>query len=324
MQMNSFGPLGQVSRLTLGGGGIGQVWGDTSREEAIATLKLAVDEGITVLDAAPGYKVCEALIGEAFGGHLPAGVRVTTKHHLGAPPAAEVYRRLRRSLEQSLKDMRLARVDLMFLHNQIFPEGYRHPQGKERQPEWATNWNLYREAVVPAFEQLVAEGLIGAWAITGVGIPDAIIAAIETAPRPAAIQAVGNLLDSPGGLTDTDVPHRPREIIAAAKRNGVGVMGIRAVQAGALTSAFDRAMAVDNLDAPDFDKAAPFRALCATWGVEPAIVAHRYALGIEGVDTLILGVKNRAELRQCLAAEAAGPLSAEETAAIEALGLRPR
>ena len=65
-----------------------------------------------------------------------------------------------------------------------------------------------------------------------------------------------------------------------------------------------------------------FRVLCESWGEDPAYVAHRYALGIEGVDTLVLGVKNRAELRQCLAAEAAGPLEPERLAAIEELGLR--
>ncbi len=322
MQTTTFGNLGSVSRLTLGGGGIGQVWGDTSRDEGIATLKLAVDEGITVLDAAPGYKVCEALIGEAFGGRLPAGVKVTTKHHLGSPPAAEAYPRLRRSLEKSLKDMRLGRVDLMFLHNQIFLEGFKHPAGRETEPGWATDWRLYREAVVPAFERLVAEGLIGAWGITGVCVPDAIIGAMEATPRPAAIQAVANLLDSPGSLTDIPVPPRPREIIAAAKRHGVGVMGIRAVQAGALTRSFDRNVPADDVDARDFAKATPFRALCAGWGADPAFVAHRYALGIDGVDTLILGVKNRDELRQCLDAERAGPLSNDEVAEIDALGLR--
>ena len=71
MEKRRFGTIGEVSRLTLGGGGIGQVWGNNSREEGIATLKLAVDGGIDVIDAAPGYKVCEALIGEAFGGRLP-------------------------------------------------------------------------------------------------------------------------------------------------------------------------------------------------------------------------------------------------------------
>jgi len=101
------------------------------------------------------------------------------------------------------------------------------------------------------------------------------------------------------------------------------VMGIRAVQAGALTSGFDRPLSPNHPDRADFDRAAPFRALCARWGEDPAVVAHRYALGIAGVDTVVLGVKNRAELAQCLAAEAAGPLDPAQLQAIEALGLRP-
>ena len=52
------------------------------------------------------------------------------------------------------------------------------------------------------------------------------------------------------------------------------------------------------------------------------MVAYRYALGIEGVDTLVLGVKNVAELDQALEAERRGPLDAEQYAAVEALGLR--
>ena len=98
-------------------------------------------------------------------------------------------------------------------------------------------------------------------------------------------------------------------------------MGIRAVQAGALTSGFDRPLDPEHPDAVDFARAAPFRGF-AMMGSDPATIAHRYALGIEGVDTLVLGVKNREELRQCLDAEAAGPLFPERMAAIEALQLR--
>ena len=42
---------------------------------------------------------------------------------------------------------------------------------------------------------------------------------------------------------------------------------------------------------------------------------------MDGVATVVLGVKNREELRECVAAEAAGPLSADEfervTASVE-------
>src|SRR5438067_13866152 len=78
MKTSSLGPLGPVSRLALGGGGIGQVWGQVSRDEAAATLKAAIDGGIDILDTAPLYGDCERLIGDTFAGALPAGVKITT------------------------------------------------------------------------------------------------------------------------------------------------------------------------------------------------------------------------------------------------------
>ena len=52
MRTRTFGVLGQVSALALGGGGIGQVWGATSREETVAPVRDALDAGITLLDVA--------------------------------------------------------------------------------------------------------------------------------------------------------------------------------------------------------------------------------------------------------------------------------
>jgi aryl-alcohol dehydrogenase-like predicted oxidoreductase len=61
--------------------------------------------------------------------------------------------------------------------------------------------------------------------------------------------------------------------------------------------------------------------LCAELGVDPALLAHRYALDIDGVDTVVLGVKNRVELAQCIEAESLGPLPPELGARIDSLGL---
>src|SRR4051794_22688347 len=112
MKTATLGSLGEVSRLTLGGGGIGGAWGETTHEESVATLKAAIDGGITVLDAAPMYLNCQAFIGEAFGGRLPPGMKVTTKHALGTPAPSAVTWELAESLQQSLEAMRLERVDL--------------------------------------------------------------------------------------------------------------------------------------------------------------------------------------------------------------------
>ncbi len=109
------------------------------------------------------------------------------------------------------------------------------------------------------------------------------------------MQCIANLLDSPGGLKFFHGAAKPRAIMAAAHANGVGVMGIRAVQAGALTAAIDRPLPDDHPEVLDYRRAAGFRALCAELGENPAVIAHRYALALD-IDTLVLGVKNRQEL----------------------------
>jgi len=322
MKKNAFGALGEVSRLTLGGGGIGQAWGPTSREEAIATLRAAVDGGIDLLDTAPLYRNCESIVGETFDGRLPAGLRITTKCGLGSPEPEQVERALTQSLDGSLAAMQIDHVDIFFLHSNICADDYVYANRPDLQNSYATRWTIYAEHVIPAMEKLKAAGKIASWGITGSGVPDAILRALRHSPAPGYVQAVTNLLDSAGSLRRYADPARPREIIAAANARGVSVLGIRAVQAGALTAEVDRELSPNNPDRKDFERAAPFRALCKEIGTDPAIMAHRYALSLQGVATVILGVKNRDELRQCLEAEASGPLEPELMAKIDGLGLR--
>lgn len=313
MRQRAFGRLGTVSALTLGGGGIGQVWGPTDRHEAVATVLEAADAGITFIDVAPSYGNGEAemVVGEAFAGVLPPGVRVSTKHLLGNPPPSEVRDRLEQSLDESLARLRLPRVDLFILHGQVIPD---EEAGRLR----GTPYSLFVEHVRPAFEGMVAEGRIGAWGITAVGVPSEIIHVIESDPAPWAVQAITNLLDSPGSMRRFDGPARPREIIAAAAARGIGVMGIRAVQAGALTDALDRELPHEHPEMVDYGRAEPFRQIAAEVGEPPAELAHRYALSMDGVSTVVLGVKNREELRSCLRAEERGPLEPALIARIDA------
>jgi len=322
MQKNSFGPLGEVSRLTLGGGGIGQAWGETSREEAIATLHAAVDAGIDLLDTAPMYRNCEAIVAEAFNGKLPKGLRVTTKFGLGSPAPNEVEKLLTASLDSSLRTMRIDHADIFFLHSNICADDYVYAMRPDMQDSFATRWSIYAELAIPVFEKLKSDGKIRCWGITGSGVPETILRALRYSSKPAYVQAVTNLLDSAGSLRRYADPARPREIIAAAVENHVEVLGIRAVQAGALTAQVDRELSPNNPDRKDYERAAPFRDLCRDIGADPAVVAHRYALAMPGVATVILGVKNRAELKQCVDAEAAGPLDPSLMARIDALGIR--
>ena len=317
MQQHGFGRLWPVSALTLGGGGIGMVWGETTFDECIATVRDAVSSGINLIDLAPSYGngKAEEVVGEAFEGRLPEGVRVTSKCGLGNAPRAEIEPLLRQSIEGSLKRLRRSRLDLFFLHSNVVPDSQyiaRWPDGARRM----TPYDTFVAEVRPIFERLVGEGLIGAWGLTGIGHPDTIVRLLGERPAPAAVQCIANLLDSPGALKFFDGPAKPREVMAAARTNGVGVMGIRAVQAGALTGALDRPLPADHPEMRDYARADGFRRLAAELGITPAFLAHRYALSLP-VDTVVLGVKNRTELAECVAAADAGPLPAELLARVD-------
>jgi aryl-alcohol dehydrogenase-like predicted oxidoreductase len=315
MELRPFGRLGRVSALTLGGGGIGGVWGSTDRAEAVATVHAALDAGITMLDLAPSYGTdfeSEVAVADALRGR-PSDVMITSKVQLPDDDGRDYAARIRGSLHLSLARLERDHLDVLVLHTQFRRQGTVlsgtvDPAG-------------YRDEIVPVFESLRDEGLIRAWGITAVGDPAPLLDAFATAPRPDTAQIVVNALDQSGDLWIHGDSVRPGNaaLVRGAADAGVAVTAIRVVAAGSLTGALDRAVPAGHPAAVDFARAAPFRALAGSLGETPASLAHRYALSVPGVATVILGVKNRTELSECLAAEARGPLDPSELKAVTAL-----
>jgi aryl-alcohol dehydrogenase-like predicted oxidoreductase len=316
MQSRLLGRLGPVSALSLGGGGIGGTWGPRTRSESVATVRAAIDAGITLIDVAPAYGngESELVVGDAFDGQLPPGVRIATKCALFArwstvrerlqrqPFSADlVIAAIEDGVRQSLARLKLPRLDVLFLHDPIVPYG-----DESGQPGLAPS--LFVEVVRPTFERLVADGRIAAWGISATGVASAVIETLNDGPAPYVAQIEANVLRSRSATGSSDAAPGATELIAAASRRGVGVMCIRPTQSGALTDGFDRP--VDDESAAQFRRAEPFRISARELGVRPALLAHRYALSIPGVSTVTLGVKNREELRDALDAESQGPLPA--------------
>ena len=137
MQQHDFGTLWPVSALTLGGGGLGMVWGETTFDECVATVHDAVAAGINLIDLAPRYGdgTAERVVGAAFAGRLPDGVHVTSKCNLGElPAAADIEPTLRRSITGSLERLRLDCLDLFFLHSNIVPDSVHLATTKRGRP----------------------------------------------------------------------------------------------------------------------------------------------------------------------------------------------
>ncbi|WP_152362732.1 aldo/keto reductase [Microlunatus speluncae] len=311
MESRDFGRLGTVSALTLGGGGIGAVWGRTSREESVATVRAAIDAGITMLDLAPSYgegHEAEVVAGEALRQSPASEVLITTKIGLPDDNEDDLPARMRQSLRDSLGRLGRDHLDLFLWHSQL------RPADDSATAPNTLGWRRFRDEVVPEFVKLREEGLIRGWGITGVGHPDAVIETLGTEPRPDAAQVVVNALDLSGDMWVFGDSAKPAnaEIVAAAGAESVSVIGIRAVSAGSLTDSVDRAVDDDSPVAVDFARAEGFRRVAAELGESAASLAHRYALSVPGVATVVLGVKNRTELAECVAAEARGRLTDAE------------
>ena len=311
-----------MSSLTLGGGGIGGSWGSTDRSEAVATVHLALEAGIDHFDVAPMYGRGEAekVLGEAFRDKDLSEVHITTKCLLGDIPGEQVFDHLEASLARSMRSIGVEKIDLFLLHSQLISDSTDNLfMFNEFKDKITTSLSAYFDFVIPAFKRLKEEGKISYWGITGLGEQAALLKAIGHQAAPAAVQSVVNILNSAGGINYVAQDFAPKAILSACREKKIPVLAIRAVQAGALTESMDRELEATDPDQADYKRARRFRDLASDWKQSPAILAHRYALSIAGVSSVILGVKNRSELQECLRSEQIGELSLEEMATLEAL-----
>lgn len=88
-------------------------WGHQDRDDAIAAIRAALDQGINFFDTAPGYGSGESeqLLGEALSDRRDQAIIATKISHGDCAPDDIV-----RSTEKSLRDLGSDHVDLMQIH----------------------------------------------------------------------------------------------------------------------------------------------------------------------------------------------------------------
>ena len=113
-----------TSRIGLGTWAIGGwMWGGTDEAQSIATIRSAVERGITLIDTAPAYGFghSEEIVGKAFAeGSLRDKLQIATKVGL-AWKDGKVFRdsrpaRIRKEIEDSLRRLRTDYIDLYQVH----------------------------------------------------------------------------------------------------------------------------------------------------------------------------------------------------------------
>jgi len=311
----------RVSALAFGCGDVGGLMvrgAPADRERGVAR---AMELGINYLDTAPSYGSGESEknLGQVLRALRPSVV-VGTKWRLAAPDLADVAGAVARSVETSITRLGLERVDLLHLHNLIGRVGDERPLGVAR----------VLEAVVPAVRRLQEQGKVRFFGVTASGETGALHRAIASGAVDTA-QVVFNLLN-PTGAYAPPVGYPAQDydrLLALAREQGVGTIGIRVLAAGALSGRLERhPTAIPSVapiaSGPDYaSDVARARALepLVAQGHAASLVeaALRFAITGEALSTVLIGCSDLAQLEQAAAAVDRGPLSPAALASLETI-----
>ena len=295
MEYTQLGRTGlTVSRAGFGGGGIGQVWGSTDEQEAIAAVHQALELGVTFFDVAPSYgdgKAEEAL-GKALEGRAESVV-IATKVRLRAEDMDDVDGAVRRSVDASLSRLRRDAVDVLHVHNR-----FTEHRGEVLD---SLSGNDVLGPVLEAYRSVQQAGKTQFIGLSAMDHHVPTMRRILESGEYDTVLAYYNLLNwtaqeppPPGAdLFDNG------QIIPLARSLDMGVIGIRSHAAGALTDALDRPPRPnDALMEKDLASARKLGFLVQGPIRTLSQAAMIFSLMNPDIHTTVPGVKNRAEAEE--------------------------
>jgi aryl-alcohol dehydrogenase-like predicted oxidoreductase len=312
-------PLGStglsVSEISFGAGPVSGLMTTGSFQDRQAVFRRAVELGINWFDTAAGYGAgqSETHLGEVLARHPDdQNVHVATKVRLLLHHETDLRPLVVNSVRESLLRLKLPGVTLLQLHNSITPR--RGDEPTSITPEDV----LGPHGVLTAFEDLRAEGLIGHFGLTGIGVPDSLRLVLRSG-RFATIQAPFHLLNPTALIRDTPCFREPDYggFLQHAKELGMGLFAIRAYAAGALLCAPPSAHTLNTPFFPralyerDLDRA---KRLSAVLGSEAKVreLALRFVLSQKEFASAILGFGRPEHIEEAVRISELGPLSSEE------------
>jgi aryl-alcohol dehydrogenase-like predicted oxidoreductase len=290
MQKRTLGRTGlEVSVLGMGGLFVSQV-GSPERADSIATVRRALELGISYIDTAPTYADSEETIGEALAG-------VTQPYYLstklgGRPQPFEPQNRdhLRRSFEESLRLLGRDTVDILMIHEPDRPGQY----------DWWADYDNFHGPVLEFLGELKSEGLIR---FTGLGG--------TTAYELPHIIATGRY-DVVLTAFNYSLLWREAEIavLPEAKRQNVGIIIGSPLQQGALARRYDDEVERGTrwLSPPRREQYRRLYALLDEIEMELAELCLRWVISNPDISTVLMGARSVQEVEANVRAVEAGPL----------------
>lgn len=279
----------RVSILGFGGSPLGGVFGPTDPTEAVRTVRLAIDHGINFFDTSPfyGLTVAEAVLGQALDGVRRDRFYLATKvGRYGETEFDFSAERVTRSVDESLKRLRVEYVDLIQCHDIEYGD-----------------LNEIVEETIPALRKIQASGKARLVGITGYPL--------KIFPYVLGKTDVDCILTyCHYSLNNASL----RTIMPYLQQHNVGIINAAALSMGLLTNegppSWHPAPAEFRLTC---NRAAEF---CRNRGKDIAQLALEFSLSEPAIATTLIGMATTDELRRNLKCVGASP-DVELLAAVE-------
>ncbi|MDE2939821.1 MAG: aldo/keto reductase [Chloroflexota bacterium] len=310
-------PLGNtglnVSEIGFGCGNVGGLMIRGEHSDQVRAVARAMDLGINYFDTASSYGngQSETNLGRVLK-ELAADVYVGTKFRVTTHQPGQIKGNVIASVEDSLGRLQREQVDLIQMHNHVETVG----EGGSVSPEEALG------EVVDALQELRQQGKVRFWGMTAVGEAAALHHIIGSRAL-NTIQSVYNLINPSAGYTvpaGFDMPDYGNQI-GLASANGMGVLVIRVLAAGALSGEDARHPVAVPSVAPigsgrdygqDQTRAEEFRFLVQEGHTTSLVEASlRFALNNPGVSSVLVGYSSMEHLEQAVQYASKGPLPPE-------------
>ena len=320
--------IGERTRLGLGGAPLGNLFAPIDDAQARATVDAAWAGGCRSFDTAPhyGHGLSERRLGDALREHPRDAYLLSSKvgRRLRANPAAARHQNgyvgglpfdqhwdysadgVRRSLEDSLQRLGLARIDVAYVHDCDTATHGAQAAAVLRQVLGET---------LPALQRLKAEGLIRA---VGLGVNDVavVLAVLREADLDALLLAGRYSLLDHGALPALLPQCAARGVHVAL--GGVFNSGLLASGARAANPTFNYAPA-----APEWlERTARIEAVCDRHAVPLRAAALQFALAHPVVEIVLLGARSAHEWCDAQAM-LRWPIAADFWCDLRAAGLLP-
>jgi L-galactose dehydrogenase len=282
----------EISAVSFGTGSLGELFGPLDEADALRLVDEAIDAGVNFIDTSPFYGSAEYRLGKALPGKRDKVILGTKAGRYGLTDFDYSARRVRESVENSLRLMRTDHLDILQLHDiehvpleRVLNEGY------------------------AALTQLRNEGKCRYIGMTGYPLATMRRVMSEVDLDVLLTYAHGTLLDNSIGTLQP-----------LADARGVGLMNAAALTLGLLSPDGSNVTFEHPASAAVRQAAARMVALCKERGVDAAFVANQYAIQKSGCATTVVGVGKSRHLRSAIDAVST-PI--DEGLVAELVALRP-